>query len=52
MHDDSLTPPMLTKPSKAYLQVNAASKRFGSFNALEEVSFEIEPGEFVCFLGP
>ena len=36
----------------AYLEVRHASKRFGSFQALDDVSFEIAAGEFVCFLGP
>jgi iron(III) transport system ATP-binding protein len=41
-----------TADHAAYLLVTGASKRFGSFTALDEVSFHIEPGEFVCFLGP
>ena len=36
----------------AHLEVRHASKRFGSFQALDDVSFEIAAGEFVCFLGP
>lgn len=36
----------------AYLEVRHASKRFGSFQALNDVSFQIGAGEFVCFLGP
>ena len=44
--------PTTTVERAAYLEVTGATKRFGSFTALEEVSFHIEPGEFVCFLGP
>lgn len=42
----------LTGDRDSYLQVSGATKRFGGFTALEEVSFDIAPGEFVCFLGP
>ena len=38
--------------SAPYLQVANIWKRFGSFNALMDVSFEISHGEFVCLLGP
>jgi iron(III) transport system ATP-binding protein len=45
-----------TRPSSeqglSYLQVRQASKRFGAFQALADVSFDIAAGEFVCFLGP
>jgi iron(III) transport system ATP-binding protein len=34
------------------LQVERIWKRFGTFTALMEVSFDIAPGEFVCLLGP
>ena len=37
---------------RAYLEVREVSKRFGAFAALEQVSFDIARGEFVCFLGP
>ena len=36
----------------SYLQISNVSKSFGSFQALKEVSLEIEEGKFVCFLGP
>ncbi|MCH2158597.1 MAG: putative 2-aminoethylphosphonate ABC transporter ATP-binding protein [Oleiphilaceae bacterium] len=36
----------------SFLSVNQLSKSFGNFNAVDHVSFEIERGEFVCFLGP
>lgn len=35
-----------------YLEVQNVTKRFGSFTALEDVSFSAEPGEFVTVLGP
>ncbi len=35
-----------------YLQVASIWKRFGTFNALMDVSFDIFSGEFVCLLGP
>lgn len=35
-----------------YLQLQAISKRFGAVTAVEDVSLEIEEGEFICFLGP
>jgi iron(III) transport system ATP-binding protein len=35
-----------------YLQVDHLWKRFGSFAALMDVSFDIFSGEFVCLLGP
>ena len=35
-----------------YLKVRDVTKRFGTFVALDGVSFAIPRGEFVCFLGP
>lgn len=35
-----------------YLRVQGVSKRFGRFNALEDVSFAVSRGEFLCILGP
>ena len=34
------------------LSVHAISKRFGSFQAIEDVSFELKSGEILGFLGP
>ena len=38
--------------AEPYLEVRGVSKRFGAFAALEGVSFDVAPGEFVCLLGP
>ncbi|MEY3146520.1 MAG: hypothetical protein RL342_2191, partial [Pseudomonadota bacterium] len=38
--------------ARAYLQISSLSKSFGRFKALDQVSFEIARGEFVCLLGP
>ncbi len=35
-----------------YLKVEGISKAFGKFTALEDVSFEVRRGEFLCVLGP
>jgi iron(III) transport system ATP-binding protein len=35
-----------------YLQIKHVGKSFGNFRALEDISFDIHDGEFVCFLGP
>jgi iron(III) transport system ATP-binding protein len=35
-----------------YLRIENLGKRFGAFAALRDIGFEIEEGEFVCFLGP
>ena len=35
-----------------YLQITSLTKQFGSFTALDQVSFDIARGEFVCLLGP
>ena len=34
------------------IRANALTKRFGSFTAISDVSFEVAPGEIVGFLGP
>ena len=36
----------------AYLSVQNARKTFGSFVALNDISLDIDEGEFICFLGP
>ena len=37
---------------QAYLKVRHLTKRFGSFEALRDVSLDVYEREFVCFLGP
>lgn len=36
----------------AYLEIRSVTKRFDAFVALNDVSLDVEEGEFVCFLGP
>lgn len=36
----------------SFLSVSGVTKSFGEFKAVDNVSFDIEQGEFVCFLGP
>ncbi|HRP47816.1 MAG: ABC transporter ATP-binding protein [Trueperaceae bacterium] len=36
----------------AKVTFRSITKQFGSFTAVDDVSFEIEDGEFVCLLGP
>ncbi len=35
-----------------YLRIEHVGKTFGNFRALDDISFDIHDGEFVCFLGP
>jgi len=41
-----------SSPTSAYLKIRNIDKFFGKFQALENVSLDVHPGEFVCFLGP
>ncbi len=40
------------KQNKLYLKVRNVTKRFGTFTALKDVSFEAGQGEFISVLGP
>ena len=43
---------MLGKNEESYLATNNLSKSFGTFEAIRNISINIQEGEFVCFLGP
>ena len=43
---------MLEKNEESYLASNNLSKSFGTFEAIRNISINIQEGEFVCFLGP
>jgi iron(III) transport system ATP-binding protein len=38
--------------AQPYLQIRNVTKTFGPFVALSDISLDIYPGEFICFLGP
>lgn len=44
--------PTVMAPTAPHLSIEAVTKRFGSFTALDNISLTIKEGEFVCFLGP
>ena len=43
---------MSDSQNQPYLQIRHVRKTFGSFVALDDISLDIYPSEFVCFLGP
>ena len=38
--------------NNSYLEVKKLSKSIGLFEAIKNISINIDEGEFVCFLGP
>jgi len=38
--------------SHSYMEIRNITKKFGRFTALEDVSFQVEQGAFICILGP
>jgi len=44
--------PTVMTPTTPHLRIEAVTKRFGTFTALDNISLTINEGEFVCFLGP
>ncbi len=39
-------------PTSTAIQVEGLTKQFGQFTAVDHVSFEVQPGEVVGYLGP
>lgn len=43
---------MTDTPTPHHLDLSNLTKRFGSFTALQDISLQVEEGEFLCFVGP
>ncbi|RVB25771.1 ATP-binding cassette domain-containing protein, partial [Mesorhizobium sp. M7A.F.Ca.CA.004.05.1.1] len=43
---------MTARERGAAIDIKGATKRYGNFTALDDVSLHIEPGEFMTLLGP
>ena len=43
---------MFEKKEESYLVTKNLSKSFGTFEAIRNISINIQEGEFICFLGP
>ncbi|MCP4298394.1 MAG: putative 2-aminoethylphosphonate ABC transporter ATP-binding protein, partial [Proteobacteria bacterium] len=41
-----------TDTKAPYLKITRLTKNFGNFAALNDISLEVDEGEFICFLGP
>ena len=41
-----------TSNKPPYLRISRLTKKFGDFVALDDISLDVNDGEFVCFLGP
>ncbi|NQZ12492.1 MAG: ATP-binding cassette domain-containing protein, partial [Algicola sp.] len=42
----------MSSQMNTYLNINNLVKKFGDFTALNDISLQINQGEFICFLGP
>ena len=41
-----------TSNKSPFLRISRLTKKFGDFVALDDISLEVNDGEFICFLGP